>query len=269
MTAALTAPHQHTNFSRDRFVGYDFDGTVARTSDPSPHNVTVASAYDTAIDQVFGSQALARYHANGGLGNRAPIEVVRQLAPDATASEQTALLAQLDGTKLAVLLDEITPQWPQPTPGYLEFAQRLQSGRERGYRATDAIISSGHEPFIAKTYDVWGVQKPTILLAQGAISAMAAAENLTLPVKPSVAIMRFAHTAWRAQYGLEPTAQIPADEATRMSYTGDDSIKDGEMAIQSGVAFFLLNPADSQPTWNRLACSLGMATLSRKNHDQK
>lgn len=262
MTTKTTAVgRERTDFLSNHFVGYDFDGTVALTFAPSPHNVTVASAYDTAIDAVFGARALMYYRANGGLGNRAPIEIVKQLAPEALGAEQVELLGRLDNAKLAVLLEEITEQWPRPTVGYHSFVQRLQSNRRRHDRITDAIISSGHESFIAKTYNAWGMQMPTIILAQEAISAMAMTEKIALPTKPSTTIMRFAHTAWRANFGHPPTPQISASDAARMQYIGDDKMKDGQMAANAGIKFHLLDPSNSQKIWDRLAGELELATL--------
>ncbi len=266
MITVPTAPQEKlVAFAGDTFVGYDFDGTVARTFDPSPHNISVGSAYDSAIDQVFGTRVLAKFHANGGLCNRAPIEIVKQLAPDAKRSEQMALLEQLDAVKLSVLLDEITPQWPKPTEGYLDFAIRLQEAREKGASVTDGIVSSGHEPFIAKTYDVWGVQQPTILLAQEAITGMAASEKRDTPTKPSAIIMRYAHTAWRNQFNLPPMLHLPAEDVARMAYVGDDRIKDGVMAVTAGVKFHLLNPENSHATWARLANAVGAIVVGGAN----
>ena len=265
MTEALAAPNwSYGDFSSELFVGYDFDGTIARTFDPSPRGVTVASAYDTAVDQIFGVQSLAEYHASGGLRNRAPVEIVRQLAPDATTTQQADLVAMLDDAKLAVLLEEITAQWPQPTDGYLDFIKKMQRGRENGARTTEAIISSGHAPFITQTYKAWGVPEPEIILAQEAIAAMANAENLPVPAKPSTRIMRFAHTLWRDKHHILPTAQIPVIDAARMSYVGDDKLKDGEMASQSNVVFYLLDPANSQPTWNQIAQRISSTTFGRR-----
>ena len=77
----------------------------------------------------------------------------------------------------------------------------------------------------------------------------------------STTIMRFAHTAWRSYFGFPPTMQVPSDELARMKYVGDDEIKDGQMATDAGVEFYLLNPSSSHQTWARLALGLGLITL--------
>ena len=262
MTGVPTVSLQNlASFSRDRFVGYDFDGTQALTSVPSPNNVTVESAYEVAIGGIFGSKALDTYRAMGGLRNRAPVDVVRQLAPDAYDAEQAELLTRLDSAKLDVLVAEISPQWPQPTNGYLDFAHRLQASRNLGAQITDATISSGHKSFISRTFDAWGVPQPTIMLAQEAIGAMAAANKMKIPTKPSITIVRFAHNAWRALYGLSPVSVIPFETAIRMNYIGDDSDKDGLMARNAGVPFRLFRLGEAENTWNSLAQELGLASV--------
>lgn len=69
-------------------IAMDFDGTVANTFSAPSSGIGVCEAYMYAVEETFGLAALEKYVAEGGLRNRAPVEVVRQLAPDATKTEK-------------------------------------------------------------------------------------------------------------------------------------------------------------------------------------
>lgn len=242
------------NFPEARFCGADFDGTIALTNVPTEDGKDgpVEAAYKEAIEQVFGLKGLETYLSAGGLQNRAPIEVVQQLAPDATDENAITLVGALDGTKLAILLEQITSQWPKPTAGYQDFARSLSNLKSAGRPITTAIISSGHEPFIDRTYAAWGIRPPDIILGQEAITALAGADGISLPVKPDPIIMLYAYNAWRGRHGLSLSLEIPEEDKGRMIYVGDDPEKDGQLAANSGVSFRHLQPETSQQTWSDL-----------------
>jgi len=57
----------------------DFDGTCANTFSSSPNGIDVHKAYSFAVRDVLGQEALASYISLGGLHNRTPVQVVREL----------------------------------------------------------------------------------------------------------------------------------------------------------------------------------------------
>lgn len=249
-------------FSDAWLLAKDFDGTVAQTFEKSPSGVGVHEAHELTVEDMFGIKALDYYRDGGGLRNRAPVEVVQDLAPDAKGDELDQLVSQFIGTKLGVLIGEIGTLfpngniWPRPTNGYLELRERIELARAAGRPIDDLIISSGHEPFIRKTYQAWSVGEPTHIVAEETMRELA----LTLPVeqlvKPSRVLMEVAHGMWRGGYGLQPTPESALDERNRIVYVGDDPIKDGKLAENSGVDFVLLNPVHSSEIWQGVAARL-------------
>ncbi len=157
-------------FPQARLLVKDFDGTVAQTFEKSPSGVSVHEAYEIAVDTIFGAKGVDEYHRQGGLNNRAPIEVVTRLAPDAEGAEHELLVAQLIDAKLGVLVGQIGKsladgaQWPRPMLGYLDFREALQATREDGRLVDDLVLSSGHVAFIERVYDMWGRVNQLILL---------------------------------------------------------------------------------------------------------
>jgi len=142
-------------------VALDFDGTAAKTFTDSPHHITVSTAYLSAIEQLFGRQGLEIYIEEGEHRNRAPTEIIRSLLEQGCGNQSPfsskELTEQLMQLKLASLLGEIGPQWPQPCEGFLNFWHVLENLRlYYGVSVRTAIISSGHETFIKKTFDAWG-----------------------------------------------------------------------------------------------------------------
>lgn len=244
-----------TAYGGVRFVGLDFDGTVAQTFKPSPNNIDVESSYLTAVDVVFGPKGLAQYQNEGGLLNRAPAEIVGQLAPDASDAEHTNLLRSLVTTKLAVLVGEITPEWPEPTDGYRHFEAALSTHPNRG-DLSRVIVSSGHDPFIRRTYDTWGIPMPESIVAQEKLSAIATASGETLPDKPDRRVMEYAHMVWRGIDSITETRRRFRQDAPRMLYVGDGTA-DAELAANSGVHFFHINTQQSAQTWIQVLRYLG------------
>ena len=244
-----------TAYGGVRFVGLDFDGCVAQTFKPSPNNIDVESAYLTAVDVVFGPTGLGQYQREGGLRNRAPTEIVGQLAPGASNTEHTNLLQLLDTTKLAVLVDEICPEWPEPTDGYPDFEATISARPDRG-DLSRVIVSSGHDPFIARTYETWGIPMPEAIVAQEKLSAIAAASGETLPFKPDRRVMEYAHMAWRGMSSITEARRRFRQDAPRMLYVGDGTA-DAELAANADVHFFHIDTKQSAQTWVRVLRYLG------------
>ncbi len=230
----------------------DFDGTIADTLTPSPNNIDVATGYRIAIEEVFGLQSLRHYFQGGGLKNRAPIEIVQQLAPDATDDEQYSLLTQLDTAKLAVLVSEIGPSWPRPVPGFEHFTHALNAARRAGILIDTAITSSGHHPFISRTFQTWGIFEPTIILAQEAILTMAKSRGEAMPVKPDRRIFGYATQLWRDLYGMTGPLLPTDDERKRISYVGDGDV-DAQFAHNAGIPFFRIQAASPKESWSLVA----------------
>lgn len=244
-----------TAYGGVRFVGLDFDGTVAQTFKPSPNNIDVESAYLTAVDVVFGPKGLAQYQDEGGLRNRAPAEIVGQLAPGASDAEHTNLLQSLVTTKLAVLVDEICLRWPQPTDGYRHFETTLSTHPNRD-NLSRVIVSSGHDPFIRRTYETWGIQTPEAIVAQEKLSAIATNSGETLPFKPDRRVMEYAHMVWRGIASITEARRRFQRDAPRMLYVGDGTA-DAELATNSGVYFFHIDTEQSAQTWVQVLRYLG------------
>ena len=248
------------SFPSAHFVGADFDNTIALTGS------RVEEAYEHAVEAVFGTQALETYRAARGLHNRAPIEVVRQLAPESAGEEEKLLLSKLDGAKLDKLMSEIGTEWPEPTRGFIAFAQALQARQKDAPPINSIIISSGHAPFIERTFDVWGIAQPDDVLAQEKLADLAERDDIALPTKPNGIIMLYAYNAWRALHRLPKAQTIDSKDTPRMIYAGDDPVKDGELAVQNGISFMLIRPEDAAQTWQEIAlhCGLGQLALLDK-----
>jgi hypothetical protein len=251
------------SFHYSLLLGEDFDGTVGLTSETSPRGIDVEGAYVIAVKNVFGLRARDQYIDAGGLLNRAPSEVVQQLAPDA-GSDFDPLVDQLVDAKLAVLLDEIGTTfedgsvWPRPTDGYLDFQQSLTEGRKEGLLIDDLILTSGHEVFIRQTYAAWCIEPPTHIVAEETIRQMALELPVEQLVKPSPLLMEVVHNVWRQSYGLEPSDKIPENVRQRMIYVGNDPAKDGELALNSGVDFVLIDPTTARQDWQSVASKIGL-----------
>lgn len=253
------------SFPSAHFVGADFDNTIALTGTPPKNGFGVEAAYEHAVEAVFGAQALETYRAAGGLHNRAPIEVVRQLAPESAGEEEKSLLSKLDGAKLDLLMAQIGTEWPEPTRGFIAFAKALEARQKDASPISSIIISSGHAPFIERTFDVWGIAQPDDVLAQEKLADLAERDEIALPTKPNGIIMLYAYNAWRALHQL-PEATIDSQDVPRMIYAGDDPVKDGELAVQNGISFMLIRPEDAAQAWQKIAlhCGLGQLALLNK-----
>lgn len=260
-TQLLPALKTPESFCEAQLIAKDFDGTVALSFDKSPNGIGVNEAHELAIKSVFGGKALSNYLDNGGLRNRAPSEIVQEIAADADEHELDKLTTEFIDNKLGILLQEIGTRfpdggvWPRPTPGYLSLREQVEEARQNGRLIDDLILSSGHEPFLEKTYEVWGTGMPTHIVAVETIKRL----ELKLPpgqlVKPSPVLMDAARNIWRQDYGIESNV-VTDDEKARIIYIGDDPNKDQQLAINSGIDFLLLEQGNSEETWQKVALRL-------------
>jgi hypothetical protein len=239
MTSRPRVPKSPESFPNARLAAMDFDNTVAQTFEKSPAGIDVQAAYAYAIDDVFDPDELSTYRASGGLQNRAPLEVVTSLMPGASPEELKAKEQEMNRAKLSILLGEIGTRfndgqvWPRPLPGYMDFRMSLEDARNDGIRIEDAIISSGHEEFIKKTFSAWSVNHPTHIVAVETMDRVGYGHE----VKPSPILMDIVRNFWREGYGLNFWRDASDDELRRIVFAGDDIIKDGQLAANSGVDF--------------------------------
>ena len=256
------------SFPAAQLLAKDFDGTVAQTFEKSPNGIGVSENYVLAIESLFGVKAIDQYLENGGLRNRAPIEVVQELAPDATGDELDQLLGLFIDTKLSISMEQIGTRfpdgnvWPRPTAGYLGLRERVEEARSAGLLIDDLVLSSGHEPFIRKTYKAWSVGLPTHIVDEEAIRQQAVGLPIEQLVKPSPVLMDVAHNTWRQGYGLPAVSDYSPSERDRIVYIGDDPAKDGELAKNSGVDFVLLEAGRSEATWEEVARRLQIGNMA-------
>jgi phosphoglycolate phosphatase-like HAD superfamily hydrolase len=248
----------------------DFDKTVAETFEPSPNGHGVQEAYYLAVGEVLGRQGQRAFH-RFGLQNRAPTELVRSLLSTEPKYEMLAharryfhreastLLGlvpvgkgvplswnEVDPTevvgemvvraKLKVLLNEIGnkngKQWPAPCEGVLAAIDE--------FRKNDlplAIISSGHELFITKTFESWGVDVPVLLTDDDLRGHTTVSPEMR--VKPHAYLFSCLLEKWRR---LEKKLHSFCD-SKKFVYFGDDLDKDGRFAENSQIRFGWYDPA--------------------------
>lgn len=231
----------------------DFDGTVADTLTPSPNNIDVERGYLIAVEEVFGRPARERYEHEGGLRNRAPIEVVQQLARGATDEEQHVLHTKLDAAKLGVLVNEISPTWPRPIPGFEHYVKTLNAARRASVLIDTAIVSSGHASFIDATFRTWGIFEPTFMLEQDAMRAIAVARNEVMPFKPDSRIFGYATLLWRNAHKVPDGPFMPTvSERRRMHYIGDGDV-DEQLAKNAAIPFFRIHAANTEHSWRTVS----------------
>jgi hypothetical protein len=217
--------------SIERSLLLDFDGTVALTFETSPNGVGVHAAYEHAVASLFGRKGLQCFTAEGGLKNRSPREVVVALQADGfKQSDGTSCLTdELVRLKIECLISEIglpLPEggiWPRLTQGFKPF---WKSVKEDQFVYT-AIISSGHQAFIQRTFEVHELELPDHLLTDDEL------RNREVPLaKPDPMLL----CALAQMAGFNPPNPV---------YVGDDENKDGQFAANCGMPFFRFVPSDS------------------------
>ena len=154
--------------------------------------------------------------------------------------------------KLSYLMDEIGTSfpdgavWPQPCAGFLDFIRAIEGLRTEGLDIQNAIISSGHDEFIKKTFVVWGLDPLRIMLTDDDMRGRSYPAEFQKRVKPSSYLFDIIQSQWIADGILfsEYARHIELIFETRkgMMYFGDDWIKDGGLARNAGVPFGLFDP---------------------------
>jgi hypothetical protein len=261
-------------FPEARLLAADFDGTTHDTFEAPPDGIGVDEAYRIGIERVFefDKNAVARYEAEGGHGNRTPAEIVHSLAATAMPENLDRLTEELVRIKLDLLCAQIGmplddgQTWPRPVPGFTDFWSSVYEAREEGENISTAILSAGHAPFIRKAFHSSGLQLPDILVTEETIRGL----NSSLPpdklAKPAVMPLLLAKTQWLNFYGLDMTSVAAGPQiGDQITVFGDSLPKDGGLAKNSGVNFVHINPEDPAAGYETLyqQLNLGRAALTQ------
>lgn len=222
---------------------FDFDGTIADTTTPSPSGIDVPTASDLAVKEVLGKDAFDLYQQKlGGLQNRAPIELVRLILEQAKIEGVSVPQFTTDKEACAAYVTDkisrfnISKEWPMIIPGGKEFFQAVHDGM---LPIETPIVSSGHDDFIKMVFEVNDIPLPKILVTSDTV------QHVTQPTrelyKPHPYQLALAHHLWLGQRDF-----ISSDynEFTgwqqmkqRMGYVGDDINKDGGLSFKSRIPF--------------------------------
>lgn len=254
----------------------DFDGTAGNTFAKSPNDIGVNEAYRMALFELFEYPGKLLFNRIG-LNNMAPSEIISQLLKKGNRDEliksahkcfcryesklgsfmlkdkgssliwdhnnpEKVITEMLVHFKLSFLLDEIGSDWPLPCNGFLDFLKAIKNLKKLGLNIQIACLSSGHDLFIRKTFNVWGEDCPDILLTDDNIRGM-----FDVPIfKPDPLLMDLVQKLWMQLLKISDGGSVGHDYLrNRMIYFGDDSKKDGKLAEASGIPFGWFNPSQA------------------------
>lgn len=214
-------------------VLFDFDQTLADTSKQESKGIGVEEASGLAEGQLFGDEGLSYFWDKlGGLQNREPGELVKLIAQELHWENEidlrTATELFVQG-KLSYLLEGINASWPKLYPGVKDFFKDAEAGE---IPVDTGIVSSGHDEFIKKTFDVNDLEPPAILVTSDVLRER---DNPYAPPrhKPSPYQIAIAHRLWLYGNGDDLHKE-------GMLYVGDDPVKDGELAYRSKIPFIFV-----------------------------
>ena len=247
---------------------FDFDGTVGDTFTPHPTAPGIDQACRQAFTAMFGIDGESFYDGVGGLKNRSPAEITEAVIKYGGAAQLLqelrerldAFRARLDtcvpaGKGVPLTWNEEDPYrvateifvrsklqafriggqpdgtiWPNPCGNVLAFIDDLRRcGVEIG------ILSSGHDVFIQQCFELWERTCPKLMLTDDDL------RGSPVPLydrsKPSprlfdLLLERFGRAVSRGS----------------IVYYGDDLVKDGQLAHNSGIRFGWYNPGKRAST---------------------
>lgn len=172
---------------------------------------------------------------------------------------QVTLTSMLVIRKLGYLLQEIGAldkdgnPWPLPFEGVLDFFRSLGSLRKENVPIDFAIVSSGHEAFIKRALEVWGMPQPDILVTEDSLRLRRFPQEAEIKFKPGVFPIALAHFQWLKSQGISASRETGSDTRTRIMHIGDNPTKDLVMADRAGISPNLLFPTTS---WTSIAKAL-------------
>lgn len=222
-------------------VAMDFDGTIANTFADSPQGMNVNVATGIAVRRVLGNDGFAVYQDQGGMMNREPGEMVRDiqrgLGHGVDLYDDTA--QKFIDAKLDLLVPEISTHWPLLLPGAKDFLDLVAEG---DLPIDIAIVSSGHDRFIRQVFEVNGLPRPDILVTSDILRSRSQPNRERY--KPHTYQLAEAHRQWEER-GYRGFVEYPSTDSyldrghakDRMVYIGDDPVKDGELARNARIPY--------------------------------
>jgi hypothetical protein len=245
-------------FQDRRLFLTDFDNTYALTNQPAPNGINVQTAYELAIERIFGLEGLDQYIAVGGLNNRTPGEIVDQLAPDLDQDARQTKTDDLVEEKLSHLLDQVGRRltedgafWPRLSRNFRQLWMQMVDSPS----LSTGVVTSGHRAFVDKFHDIHALAKPEFMLTDDEMRPMSSTRPIEQCVKPSRLLLEIIHKQWLAKYD-EPESSRVASKP-QLVYAGDDIVKDGKLAENYGVLFRRIDALRTpEHSWHLVADAL-------------
>ncbi len=157
--------------------------------------------------------------------------------------------------KLSFLMKQVGVQmqnggqiWPRPCKGFLAFYELLPHLEKiTGKRFQFAILSSGHDEFIKKTFEAWDIDFPVITVTDDDMRNRRYPSNVSGRVKPSPFLLDLIQSKWIgdgiifSEYARH--IELMRKTRKRMILFGDDPKKDGVLAENAEIPFGLFKPS--------------------------
>lgn len=266
-------------------LSFDFDGTIAETFKKGHRGIGVNEATENAIRDILGEEGVNQFNKLGGLSNRAPSELINLILKtnikeftqkahnffQDNANHLSSLVLTTKGTplvwdekkveqlvselfvrkKLLYLLEQVGEKtadgqlWPPLTQGFLEFWGTVQKLKEEDIPLDTTIISSGHDIFINKVFELYNLSKPDIIVSEDDIRSRKYPKEIERRVKPGELPLALAHFYWLKEQGINHLnfdLETAKEVRNRMIYFGDDPSKDGKLSERAKIHFGLFDP---------------------------
>jgi hypothetical protein len=262
------------NFTSMQLLASDFDRTIARTDEVGPLNMNVERTTYCAVERILGPLALEQYVRDGGLNNRAPGQVVQSLAPtllpeelQQVSSDFVAYKLSLSMQQIGTHLDDGSP-WPRLVDGFATAWSDLQELGAEEPGVDTAIVSSGHDSFIMKVFEVHDLPLPDVLISEDTVRAEIPHEDYGAYVKPSPFLIGLTHRKWAECYSV-PLSDSTTELCARTLYLGDDLVKDGGLAQNASVQFVHVSAQASRVAWEQALAIMQQRLVGVRHAEQE
>jgi hypothetical protein len=178
-------------------------------------------------------------------------------------SPQITITQMLVLQKLKYLLKEIGQRnnkgetWPQPCKGFLEFITAISQLKKENFPIDTAVISSGHETFIKRTFEVWNIAQPDTIVTEDDLRQRTHPIDPGIRFKPGVFPLALAHYKWLKKQKLGELSFIgeAVISKKRIAYIGDDENKDLGMAKKGNVDGYLFPNTSWEQLTSAITCN--------------